>query len=118
MCVNDRGGQGQARVIQEVTNCVVIKTQSQYSLTDLEPPPCELSNDVGINLLGRLLQEVQRFPHVLSDNRTDFSIVWSRLELHALQSVNSRLGDLVSGVDLRPKSADSSPKGKRPSPSG
>ena len=118
MCVNDRGGQGQARVIQEVTNSVVIKTQSQYSLTDLEPPPCELSNDVGINLLGRLLQEVQRFPTSSPIIEQTLVSFWSRLELHALQSVNSRLGDLVSGVDLRPKSADSSPKGKRPSPSG
>ena len=60
-------------VIQEVINCVVIKNQSQYSLTDLEPPPCELSNDVGINLLGRPLQEIRVFPHVLSNIRTDFT---------------------------------------------
>ena len=60
--MNARGREGQARVIQEVTNCVLIKNQSQYSLTDLEPPPCELSNDVGINLLGRPLQESRFFP--------------------------------------------------------
>ena len=57
-----QGGQGQAHVIQEVTNCVVMKNQSQYSLTDLEPPPCELSNDVGINTLGCPLQEIRLFP--------------------------------------------------------
>ena len=66
---NTRGGQGQARVIQEVTNCVVIKNQSQYSLTDLESPPCELSNDVRINLLGHSLQEIRVFPHILSNTR-------------------------------------------------
>ena len=66
-----QGGQGQARVIQEVTNCVVIRNQSQYSLTDLEPPPCELCNDVGINLLGSLLQEIRVISHILSNNRTD-----------------------------------------------
>ncbi len=60
--VNGRVGQGQARVIQEVSNCVVIKRQSLYSLTDLEPRPCELSNDVGINSLGRLFQEIRVFP--------------------------------------------------------
>ena len=50
------------RVIQEVTKCVVIKNQSQYSLTDLEPPACELFNDVGINLLGRPFHEIWIFP--------------------------------------------------------
>ena len=50
------------RVIQEVTNCVIIESQSQYSLTDLEPLPCELSNDVRINLLRRPLQEIRVFP--------------------------------------------------------
>ena len=49
-------------VMQEVTNCVVIKNQSQYSLTNLEPPPCELLNDVGINQLGHPLQEIRVFP--------------------------------------------------------
>ena len=71
--VNARGGQGQASDIQEVTNCVVLKNQSQYSLTNLEPPPCELSNDVKINLLGRPLQEIRVSPHVLSNVQTDFS---------------------------------------------
>ena len=56
-----QGGQGQACVIQEVTNCVIIKNQSQYSLTDLEPP-CEVSSDVGLNLLGRPLQTYGFFP--------------------------------------------------------
>ena len=65
-----RGGQGQVRVMQEVTNCVVIKNQSRYSLTALEPPPCELSNDVGINLLGRPLQEIRVFSHVLLFEQT------------------------------------------------
>ena len=66
-------GAGPSRVIQEVSNCVVIKHQSQYSLTDLEPPLCELSNDVGINSLGRLLQELRVFPHVFSYSGMDFS---------------------------------------------
>ena len=52
-------------VTQEVANCVVIKHQSQYSLTDLEPPPCKLSNDVGIKSLGHLLQEIRVFPCIL-----------------------------------------------------
>ena len=38
------------------------KNQSQCSLTDLEPPPCELYNNVGIDLLGRPLQDIQVFP--------------------------------------------------------
>ena len=59
--VNARVGQGQAHVIQEVTNCVVIKNQSPYSLTDLEPPSCERFNDVGINSLGCPLQEIRVF---------------------------------------------------------
>ena len=65
-------GQGQARVLQEVTNSVVIKNQSPYSLTDLEPPPCELSKDVGINSLGRPLQEIRVFPHVFSYSERNF----------------------------------------------
>ena len=71
--VNERGGQSQARVIQEVTNCVLIKNQSPYSLTDLEPPPCELSNDVGINSLECTLQEIRVFSHVFSYSGMDFS---------------------------------------------
>ena len=61
--------------MQEVTNCVVIKNQSPYSLTDLEPPSCELSNDVGINSLGRPLQEITGFPHIFSYSGTDFSSI-------------------------------------------
>ena len=45
--------------------CVVIMNQSQYSLTDLAPPPCELSNYVIINLLERSLQEIRVSPRPL-----------------------------------------------------
>ena len=37
------------------------KNQSQYSLTDVEHPPCELSNDVEINMLERPLQAIRGF---------------------------------------------------------
>ena len=55
-------GQGQVHVIQEAPNCVVIKKQSQYSLTDLEPLSCEHSNKVGIYSLGHPLREIRVFP--------------------------------------------------------
>ena len=73
---------GPSHVIQEVSNCVVIKHQSPYSITDLEPPPCELSNDVGINSLGRLLQEIQVFSHVFSYSETDFRLLYWRDASH------------------------------------
>ena len=52
-------------VRQEVTNCVVIKNESQYSLTDLEPLPCDLSSDVGIKSLGPPFQEILVFQLIL-----------------------------------------------------
>ena len=91
------------RVIQKVTNCVVIKNQSQYSLTDLEPPPCELSNDVGINLLGRSLQEIWVFPTSSLNIRTDIREVAQRTRRLESKGCNIMLVPSIVSSSESPK---------------